>query len=474
MSDSPSGSPGAAPAPVATTTGGEMMALARRLFPICRSITGDGVRETLRILGQRIPLEVREVASGTPVFDWTVPDEWNIRAAWIRDPQGKRVVDFRASNLHVLNYSEPVRRRLTLDELRPHLHTLPERPDWIPYRTSYYKRSWGFCLEHRVLESLVDGSYEVMIDSSLERGSLTWGECLLPGSSGEEVLISCHVCHPSLANDNLSGIAVCTFLAAALAASERRYTYRFLFIPGTIGSIVWLAANEEAAGRVRAGLVAANLGDPGGFHYKSSRHGDARIDRAARLALEEMGEAFATEEFVPYGYDERQYCSPGFALPVGSLTRTPYGRYPEYHSSADNLDLLRPESLAGSLAVYRRVVDLLEEGEALAPVPSGGRHWATAARGAAASLGAGRRYLNLNPKCEPQLGKRGLYGSLGGSDSGRERQLALLWVLNLSDGEHTLQEIARRSGLGLEVVEEATDRLLAAELLRRLDPSQPG
>jgi aminopeptidase-like protein len=460
MKDPPAPSPQSTPVAAAAATGSEMMALARRLYPICRSITGDGVRETLAILGEHIPLAVSEVASGTPVFDWTVPDEWNIRDAWIRDPAGERVVDFRASNLHVLNYSVPVRRRLTLAELRPRLHTLPEHPDWIPYRTSYYKKTWGFCLGHGRLESLAEGTYEVAIDSRLEPGHLTWGECLLPGASAEEVLISCHVCHPSLANDNLSGIAVCTFLAAALAGAERRFTYRFLFIPGTIGSITWLAGNEGAAGRVRAGLVAANLGDPGGFHYKSSRRGDTRIDRAARLALAETGEPFAVEDFVPYGYDERQYCSPGFDLPVGSLTRTPYGRYPEYHTSADDLELLRPESLAGSLAIYRRVVELLEERDSLPPVASAGRS-RTADRRA-----AGRRYRSLNPKCEPQLGKRGLYGSLGGKDAGREGQLALLWVLNLSDGEHTLDEIVERSGMASALIEEATERLLAAELLR--------
>ena len=465
MSDELDGTAPPLPGSAAATAGDEMMALARQLYPICRSITGDGVRQTLRILGERIPLEIHEVPSRTPVFDWTVPDEWNIRDAWVRDPSGERVVDFRASNLHVLNYSVPVRRRLTLEELRPHLHSLPGRPDWVPYRTSYYSRRWGFCLSQRRLDSLAAGIYEVAVDSSLEPGHLTWGECLLPGASADEVLISCHVCHPSLANDNLSGIAVCTFLAAALAGRERRYTYRFLFIPGTIGSITWLAGNEPAAARVRAGLVAANLGDPGGFHYKSSRRGDARIDRAARLALAETGEPFAVEDFVPYGYDERQYCSPGFDLPVGSLTRTPYGRYPEYHSSADNLDLLRPGSLAGSLAIYRRVVELLEERDPLPP--SGGRsERGTAGPGATARGAAGRRYLNLNPKCEPQLGKRGLYGSLGGDDSGRERQLALLWVLNLSDGEHTVEAIAERSGLASSAIEEATERLLAADLLR--------
>ncbi len=443
------------------TAGAEMMRLARRLYPICRSITGDGVRETLGVVAERLPLELHEVASGTPVFDWTVPPEWNVRDAAIRDAAGRRVVDFRASNLHLVNYSVPVARRLSLAELRPRLHSLPERPDWIPYRTSYYNETWGFCLAHRQLEALAEGDYAVEIDSTLAPGNLTWGELLVPGASSDEVLVSCHVCHPSLANDNLSGIAVCTLLAEELAATDRRLSYRFLFIPGTIGSITWLAHNRDAAERVRAGLVAANLGDPGSYHYKRSRRGAAAIDRAAEAVLAETGDRFAVEEFVPFGYDERQYCSPGFDLAVGSLTRTPYGRYPEYHSSADNLDFIRAEALAGSLALYRRVLDRLEEGS----LDDAGAEAAPAVASPATPEDA-RRYLNTNPHCEPQLGKRGLYGSLGGGTEGRDRQLALLWVLNLSDGRHSLADVAARSGMPVAAIREAAERLVEAGLLR--------
>ena len=439
--------------------GTEMMHLVRRLYPICRSITGDGVRETLGALGQRLALKVHEVPTGTRVFDWIVPKEWNVRDAWIADSSGHRVVDFRDSSLHLLNYSTPLWRRMSLEELRPHLHTLPEQPDRIPYRTSYYEETWGFCLSHERLESLADGEYEVAIETTLEPGHLTYAECLVPGDSDDEVLISCHVCHPSLANDNLSGIAVAALLAEDLAAGpRRRLSTRFLFIPGTIGSITWLARSQPAARRVKAGLVAANLGDPGRFHYKKSRRGSAAVDRAAQAALAETGEPFEVEEFVPYGYDERQYCSPGFDLPVGSLTRTPYGRYPEYHTSADNPDFLRPESLAGSLALYRRVLDLLDAAD-LDPT----------AENVTVVEDDGPRYLNLNPRCEPQLGRRGLYGSLGGSDAGRVQQLAMLWVLNLSDGRHTLPAIVRRSGMPREALEKAAARLLDAELLRRLE-----
>lgn len=422
------------------TAGEEMHRFIAEAYPICRSITGDGVRRTLAMIRERIPLEVHEVPSGTPVFDWTVPKEWNIRDAWTKDSDGNKVIDFQACNLHVLNYSVPVHARLPLEELKKHLFTLPDKPDLIPYRTSYYKEAWGFCLSHNQLQTLPEGEYEVLIDSSLAEGSLTYGEFFLPGESEREVLLSTHVCHPSLCNDNLSGIAVMTWLARELQdRPKRRYSYRFLFIPGTIGSITWLARNEERTGRIAHGLVTANLGDPGKFHYKRSRQGNAGIDRAVTAVLQASGEEFGVEEFVPFGYDERQYCSPGFNLPVGSLTRTPWGRYPQYHTSADNLDFVRPKALEGSLRTYLAVVDVLE---------------------------GNRRYLNLNPKCEPQLGRRGLYRTIGGDDAGRTRELALLWVLNLSDGQNDLLDISERSGMSFEAIRGAADALLGVGLLR--------
>lgn len=423
-----------------------MLRFIAEAFPICRSITGDGVRRTLAMIRERIPLEVHEVPSGTPVLDWTVPKEWNIRDAWIKDSRGNKVIDFQACNLHVLNYSAPVQARLTLEELKEHLFTLPDKPDVIPYRTSYYKQAWGFCLPHHQLLALQEGDYEVLIDSTLADGSLTYGECFLPGDCEREVLISTHVCHPSLCNDNLSGIAVVTWLAGELAArGRRRYSYRFLFIPGTIGSLTWLARNEERVGRIAHGLVAANLGDPGRFHYKRSRRGAAEIDRAVLAVLRDSGKEHGVGDFVPFGYDERQFCSPGFNLPVGSLTRTPYGRYPEYHTSADNLDFVRPEALEESLRTYLAVVDLLE---------------------------GNRRYVNRNPQGEPQLGRRGLYRTIGGDDAGRSRELALLWVLNFSDGEHSLLDIAERSGMSFAAIRAAADALLAVELLREIEEEE--
>ena len=423
------------------SAGERMQRLIERLFPIQRSLTGDGVRETLRILSEDLPLEVHEVPTGTPVLDWTVPREWNLREAWIRRG-GETIVDARDSSLHVLGYSTPVRGTFTLAELRQHLHSLPEQPDLIPYRTSYYREDWGFCLPHRQLAALPEGSYEVVIDSTLSDGHLTYGEFFLPGASQQEVLISCHICHPALANDNLSGIAVTWALACELAAERHRYGYRFLYIPGTIGPITWLARNEARLERIRHGLVAANLGDPGAFHYKRSRRGDAEIDRAVPVALRELGEELAVEPFVPFGYDERQYCSPGFDMPIGSLTRTPWARYPEYHTSADNLSFVQPEQLAGSLAAYLAVVRVLE---------------------------GNRVYRNLSPKGEPQLGRRGLYRSTGGG-AAREQELALLWVLSLADGRHDLLAIGERSGMRFSTLSAAAEALAAVGLLAESQP----
>lgn len=417
--------------------GKDLHDLAASLFPICRSITGNGVRQTLSLLGERIPLEIREVPSGTAVFDWTVPKEWNIRDAYIKTLDGRRVVDFRESNLQVVNYSTPVHATLPLQELKSHLFTLPEHPDWIPYRTSYYREDWGFCLSHRKMLDLKDEAYEVCIDSTLAHGSLSYGECYLPGRSSDEVLISCHVCHPSLANDNLSGIAVATALAGLLGGRSLRYSYRFLFLPGTIGAITWLAQNRSTVAHIRHGLVLTCIGDSGGFHYKRSRRGQTEVDRTVACILRDCGEPFEIVDFSPYGYDERQYCSPGFNLPVGCLMRSVWGTFPEYHSSADNLTFIRPLSLAKSFRVCAEIVDALEQN---------------------------RRFINQNPYCEPQLGKRDLYRSTGGASIGREVN-ARLWVLNLSDGQSSLLDIADRSQLPFSEVADAAHLLLEHGLI---------
>ncbi|MER7127961.1 DUF4910 domain-containing protein [Streptosporangium saharense] len=421
------------------TEGREMHALVERLYPLCRSITGDGLRRTLEIVSGEIPLEISEVPTGTEVLDWTVPREWNVRDAYVKDASGDRVIDFAASNLHVVGYSVPVSATMTLDELRGHLHTLPDQPDLIPYRTSYYAETWGFCLRENTLAAMGPGPYEVVIDSTLADGHLTYGEHVVPGRSTDEVIISCHVCHPSLANDNLAGVAVATRLARRLARSDPHYTYRFVFAPGTIGAITWLARNRERVERVKHGLVLACAGDSGALTYKRSRRADAEIDRAVRHVLRSSGREHTVVDFSPYGYDERQYCSPGFNLPVGSLTRTPYAGYPEYHTSGDNPDFVSPEAMADTLETCWEVTRVLE---------------------------GNRRYLNLSPYGEPQLGRRGLYGSLGGRSDTKQTQMAMLWVLNLSDGEHTLLDIAEQSNLPFATVAEAAQALRGAGLLK--------
>jgi aminopeptidase-like protein len=426
--------------------GQAMYGLIAELYPICRSITGDGLRETLRLLQRQIPLELREVPTGTQVFDWTVPKEWNIRDAYVINATGDRVIDFQKSNLHVVNYSVPVRRRMALAELKEHLFTLPAHPDWIPYRTSYYKESWGFCLTENQLAALKDEEYEVSIDSTLEDGHLTYGEYFLPGEMRDEVLISCHACHPSLCNDNLSGIALAASIARLLQSAPRRYSYRFLFIPGTIGAITWLAKNEDKISNIKHGLVLTGVGDAGALHYKKSRRDVAEIDRAAAHVLKHSGQGHEILEFSPYGYDERQYCSPGINLSVGRLSRTPHGTFPEYHSSADNLEFVHADKLAEALAVSLEILSVLENNST---------------------------FVNLNPKCEPQLGKRGLYRMVGGSTDAGVSEMALLWVLNQSDGKNSLLDIAERSGMRFDAIRKAADALQEHHLLRKDFKSVP-
>jgi aminopeptidase-like protein len=422
-----------------------MYALIERLYPICRSITGDGVRRTLDIIGEAIPLDRTEVRSGTEVFDWTVPKEWNIVDAFVKDESGRRVIDFQEHNLHVVNYSVPIHEVMTLEELSPHLHTLPDFPDRIPHRTSYFNEDWGFCLRHRDLLDLPPGKYEVAIDSTLEDGSLTYAEYFLPGESTDEVLLSCHTCHPSLCNDNLSGIALATHLARYLGQRDRHLSYRVLFIPGTIGSITWLARNRQRIGNIRCGLILSTAGDRGQLNYKRSRNGDAEIDRAAVHALRHSGEPYQIRDFEPYGYDERQYSSPGLGMDVGSLTRTPYGQFDEYHTSADNLEFVHAGSLSDTFDQHVAVLDLLDRNQT---------------------------YLNLKPFGEPQLGRRGLYAALGGRKGDNSAELAVLWVLNLSDGAHSLLSIADRAGLPFDAVRTAADALLDVELLAEVPDSE--
>jgi aminopeptidase-like protein len=412
-------------------------------FPVMRSITGDGVRTTLELVRETLPITVHEVPTGTTVLDWTVPKEWNIRDAYVADSAGRRVVDLRASNLHLVSYSVPVHRKMSLAELQDHLFSLPDQPDLVPYRTAYYADTWGFCLTDHARMALHDDEYEVVVDTTLTDGHLTYGELFLPGTGGDaEILLTTHVCHPSMANDNCSGIAVLTELGRLLSEAPRRHAYRLLFIPATIGSITWLARNESNVDRIRHGVVLAGLGDPGELTYKRSRRGNADVDRAAAYVLAHLDADDRMLDFSPYGYDERQFCSPGFDLPVGRLTRTPHGEYPEYHTSADDRSFVDDDQLVGSLEALLAILEVLD--------------------------GDGT-YVNTRPKGEPQLGRRGLYRSIGGDVGTGSAEVALLWVLNQSDGRRSLLDIAGRAGLPFTAVRHAADLLEDHDLLVEVD-----
>jgi aminopeptidase-like protein len=423
----------------AVAAGTAMLDLMHHLYPLCRSITGPGLRETLRRIGNVIPLTTTDVPTGTRIFDWIVPREWAIEEAYLEHDSGRRFVDFRDHNLHVVNYSVPVDTWLQLSELRPRLHTLPQHPDWIPFRSSYYREDWGFCLSDRVRQSLPDGSYHAVIRSRLFDGALTLGEFVQRGKSDDEILIFAHTCHPSLCNDNLSGIVVATQLAAFLAGHATRYTYRFVFAPATIGSIAWMATNESKLAKIRHGLVLAMLGDAAPLHYQKTLSGSAAIDRAVGTVLRSGYPDAAMLEFSPWGFDERQFNTPGIKLPVGRLTRTLTGQYPQEHTSADSFEFVSARALGDAWRACLRIFEVLECDE---------------------------RYINLAPKGEPQLGRRGLYRQTGGYyESVPDRHLALLWILNQSDGSAGLLDIAERSGLDFGLIAQCARDLQAAGLL---------
>jgi len=419
----------------------QIEALFDRLWPLLRSLTGEGVRATHDILSEYLPLQRIEVPTGTRVFDWTVPQEWVVGAAYLNAPDGRRILDVAENNLRLVNYSVPFRGRLSRAALDPHLHSRPDMPDAIPYVTSYYEPRWGFCLSENERAALPDGEYEVVVDTQLKDGALTISEAVLPGSESDEVLISTYTCHPSLANNELSGPLVAAMLYRRLAAwPERRLTYRFVFAPETIGAIAYLALR---GGHLRehlvAGYVATCCGLDTHFTYKRSRGGDTLADRAAAQALKAIGADCRLRDFAPTGSDERQYCSPGFDLPVGSLMRGVYGEYREYHTSLDNKTLIDFGALAGSIDAYEAICRTLDRNVT---------------------------FENLVPYCEPQLGRRGLYPTLGAPDQA-DRVQATMWVLNLSDGAHDLLSIAERSGLPIDRLWPAAVAAEKAGVLRR-------
>lgn len=416
-----------------------MLALMRETFDLPRSLTGDGVRRTLAAIDRIVPVRVTEVPSGTVVGDWTIPAEWRVREAHVTGPDGRRVVDVADSPLHLVGYSVPFRGRLRRDELLAHLHSLPGRPDAVPYRTSYWVPEWGFCMRHRDVAALPDGDYEVVVDTEHDAaGSMTMGEIVIDGTGAEEVLISTPVCHPGLANDNLSGVALLAELGRVLAGrTAPRRTHRILLSPGTVGPIAWLAANHDRLGRVHAGLAVMCTGDPGPVTYKASRRGDAPVDRAAALVLRHRPGPHVLREFIPWGGDERQFCSPGYDLPVGAISRTPPGEYPENHTSDDDLALVTAPAMEDTLAAVLDILDVLEGDE---------------------------RPVSTSQHGEPQLGRRGLTRRRGG-EKGGDHEMALLWVLNLADGRHSLVDCAERSGLAFPVIREAADALREVGLL---------
>lgn len=433
-------------AAAARSVGDEMYEFVAALYPICRSLTGNGVRQTLAAIRERLPaLAIHEVPSGTRVFDWTVPDEWNIRGAKLLGPSGETVVDFVAHNLHVVGYSAPVDVELPLDELQSHLYSIPEQPEAIPYITSYYKRNWGFCLPHRLRETLKPGRYRAVIDATLGPGHLTYGELVLPGETAREILLSTYICHPSMANNELSGPAVTTWLARWLTGTKRRHTYRIVFVPETIGSITYLSKNLGQMKPVTvAGFNVSCVGDDRCYSYLPSRLGGTLADRVAQHVLKHLAPGYVRYTYLDRGSDERQYCAPGVDLPVCSVMRSKYGEYPEYHTSLDNLDLVTPAGLRGAFDVLQRCLECLEQNET----------------------------LKTTVLCEPQLGRRGLYPAVSTRDSGRLVS-KMMHVLAYSDGAHDLLAIADMINVPFWELSDTVQRLKAQELLAVADNALP-
>ena len=419
-------------------SGKKMYSLMERLYPLTRSITGNGTRQTLNIIKEYIPIIINEVPTGTPVFDWIIPKEWNITDAYVKNSKGERVIDFKKNNLHVLSYSQPVNTKMTLEELKPHLYTLPEQPDVIPYMTTYYKEGWGFCLSHQSFSGLKEDMYEVVIESTLSQGSLTYAELYIKGETKDEIIFSSYICHPSMCNDNLSGPVLLTALVEGMIGKKHRYSYRFLLVPETIGALAWLSRNDNNLASVKGGLVITCVGDSGDMTYKRSKQGDAYIDKVVEKVLRDTGSPHKVIDFFPMGSDERQFCSPGFNLPMGSLVRTLYGCFPEYHTSADDLDFVKAEYLEDSLMRYREVVEVLEWNET---------------------------YINQSSKGEPRLDKRGLYRAIG-IKTNTKMEEAILWTLSFSDGQYSLLDIANRSSMSFALIKEASMQLVEHGLLK--------
>lgn len=413
-----------------------------RLWPINRSLTGDGNRASLKILSEIVDIEIHEVPSGTKCFDWTVPPEWNVKEAWIRNSKGEKVVDFEKHNLHLIGYSVPFRGNMDFENLKKHLYTMPDKPTAIPYLTSYYKKRWGFCLSQNDYDKLdSNDTYEVFIDSELDdSGSMTIGEAYLQGESEREVLLSTYICHPSMANNELSGPLVASFVYNELKKkSKLKYSYRFCFVPETIGSIYMLSKRGgHFQQNLEAGLILTCIGNDGPFTYKKSRRGNALVDRVVLNNFTLSNDECKFIDFFPQGSDERQYCSPGFNLPVGSLMRTMYWDFPQYHTSLDNKDYISFKALRESIEKYLDIIEAFELNE---------------------------KYINTLPFCEPQLGKRGLYPNFGGKNQNNRFVEIMMWILNLSDGDNDLIDISNRSQISINEIKPVIKELIENGIL---------
>lgn len=420
----------------------QIMDLFDRLWPLPRSLTGPALRETLNILNELVPITQHNYPTGMQCFDWQIPNEWTIRDAWVKNKRGEKLIDFKVNNLHVLGYSQPVSGLIPRAELLEHFYTLPDLPEAIPYLTSYYQERWGFCLPHERLAEFSDDEYDVLVDADLGPGNLTIGEGRIQGQTDREILLSSYVCHPSLANNELSGPIVQTYVYQYLLQRQQplKYSYRFLYLPETIGSIVYLSQHgDELKAKLEAGYVVTCIGDDAPFTYKKSRRGDSLADRAALNVLAHSGHDYKVLDWFPGGSDERQYGSPGFNLPVGSIMRSMYGTYPEYHTSLDNREFISEQALQASIQLYIDVIETLE---------------------------ANDTYINLVPHCEPQLGKRGLYPTLGAQREKNQSMQKIRYLLAFSDGQHDVLAIADKMKLmGRELASEV-ETLISNELLR--------
>jgi aminopeptidase-like protein len=441
----------------------ELYELMEELFPICRSITGDGVRDTLKILKKKIKLKIIEIPTGTKVFDWKIPLEWNIHDAYVKDSKGNRIIDFKKSNIHILNYSIAINKKISKEELKKHLHTLPEKPNSIPYVTSYYKKQWGFCTTHNHLKSIKDNFYDVKIDSTLKKGSLTYGEFLIKGKISDEILISTYVCHPSLCNDNLSGIVISAKIAEILSKTKTYFSYRFIFIPETIGAIAWISKNENSLSKVKNCLVITCAGDDGKFTYKKTKFGNATIDEIVTDVFKKSTKNIKIKKFFPYGSDERQFSSPGINIPTGVFMRTQYYEFEQYHTADDNLQFVKNSALNESLSMVLEIISEFELRKQIKEKVNKKR-----------VSKSEDVFMNINPKCEPQLGKRKIYREtakrrlVGKMKSQDLSEMAIFWILNFSDGNHSLNDICKKSGLSINLLKKTSKILIEKKLLKKL------